>query len=290
MCLNPRYVIITPVRDEEAFIEKTLHSVVSQTVLPVEWIIVDDGSSDLTGNIVDKYVAEYSWIQVVHRDNRGFRSAGGGVIEAFYAGYTAMKEKEWNFIVKLDGDLSFDADYFGNIFRHFHRCQDIGIGGGLIHNVVDSSLFVEQHPLFHVRGATKVYKRECWDAIGGLLLAPGWDTLDEVKANMLGWKSRTFVDLKVIHYRYTGAADGQWRSCVKYGRANHISGYHPLFMVLKCLRRAFKAPVLFGSIGILYGYMSGYFKGIPQVNDRELIAYLRKQQLNKIFMRETIWE
>lgn len=290
MYLKSNYVIITPVRDEETFIEKTIKSVISQTILPVEWIIVNDGSTDLTRHIVDNYVDQYSWIHAVHRENRGFRSAGGGVIEAFYAGYATLKEKEWNYIVKLDGDLSFDADYFETIFKYFQQSQDLGVGGGLIYNVVNSVLVVEQHPLFHVRGATKLYKRECWDAIGGLLVAPGWDTLDEVKANMLGWKSRTFRDLKVIHYRYTGAADGQWRSYVKYGRANYISGYHPLFLVLKCLRRVLHKPILLGAIGIFYGYVSAYLKGLPRVDDRALIAYLRRQQLNKILMRETIWE
>jgi poly-beta-1,6-N-acetyl-D-glucosamine synthase len=285
-----KYIIITPIRDEEAYIEKTITSVISQTILPVEWVIVNDGSTDRTGDIVEKYVEKYPWINAVHKENRGFRSAGGGVIEAFYSGYDALKAKDWNFIVKLDGDLSFDNDYFEENFEHFRKLQEIGIGGGLIYNIVNGALKMEQHPLFHVRGATKIYKRECWDAIGGLLRAPGWDTLDEVKANMMGWKSQTFPDLKVVHYRYTGAADGQWRTCVKYGRANYISGYHPLFMGLKCLRRVFNKPILLGAFGILYGFVSGYLKGMPQVDDRALIAYLRRQQLNKIFMRETIWK
>ncbi|ULA58174.1 MAG: Glycosyltransferase family 2 protein [Nitrospira sp.] len=290
MSRNHKYVIITPIRDEEAFIEKTIQSVTSQTTLPAQWVIVNDGSTDLTGAIVDTYVARYPWIHVVHRENRGFRSAGGGVIEAFYAGYRALKEQDWNFIVKLDGDLFFDSDYFEKVFRYFEHSPDLGLGGGLIYNLVNGALLAEQHPVFHVRGATKIYKRECWDAIGGLLVAPGWDTLDEVKANMLGWKSRTFRDLKVTHYRYTGAADGQWRSCIKYGRANYISGYHPLFMALKCLRRVFHKPVLIGAFAIGYGYVSGYLKRVPQVDDRALITFLRKQQMNKILRRETMWE
>ena len=290
MTLNHKYLIVTPIRDEEAFIEKTLESVIAQTILPIEWVIVDDGSTDRTGLIIDTYAQRYPWIHAIHRENRGYRSAGGGVVEAFYAGYDQSTCKDWNYIVKLDGDLSFDTDYFEKVFEHFDRSADLGVAGGIIYNVVNGSLRMEQGPLFHVRGATKIYKRECWDAIGGLLHAPGWDTLDEVKANMHGWKSRTIQELKVVHYRFTGAADGQWRSCIKYGRANYISGYHPLFMILKCLRRTIQPPILLGSVGVLYGYISGYLNGVPQVDDRELIAYLRKQQLNKIFMRETIWE
>src|SRR5271170_928945 len=107
-----RYVIITPVRDEEKYIEVTIESVVRQTTRPVEWMIVDDGSVDLTGEIIDRYAAQYSWIRVVHRANRGFRKSGGGVMEAFYDGFNALQCKDWEFIVKLDGDLSFAAEYF----------------------------------------------------------------------------------------------------------------------------------------------------------------------------------
>lgn len=290
MHMNQKYVVITPSRDEVEFIEMTIKSVIAQTILPVEWIIVNDGSTDGTGDIIDKYVDQYPWIHAVHREDRGFRSAGGGVIEAFYAGYNALKSNDWNFIVKLDGDLSFDSDYFEKCFEYFHKPPKIGIGGGLIYNLVNRALKTETHPHFHVRGATKIYRKDCWDAIGGLLQTPGWDTLDEVKANMLGWKTQTFPDLKVVHYRYTGTADGQWKTYVKYGRANYISGYHPLFMIIKCLRRALSKPILLGTLGLLYGFISGYLKGFPQVDDRALIAYIRKQQLNKILMRETIWK
>jgi len=288
--MKQKYVVITPSRDEAEFIEMTIKSVIAQTILPVEWIIVNDGSTDGTGDIVDKYVDQYPWIHAVHRKNRGFRSAGGGVIEAFYAGYNALKSNDWDFIVKLDGDLSFDSGYFEKCLEYFHELSKIGIGGGLIYNLVNLALKTEPHPHFHVRGATKIYRKDCWDAIGGLLQTPGWDTLDEVKANMLGWKTQTFPDLKVVHYRYTGTADGQWKTYVKYGKANYISGYHPLFMVVKCLRRALSKPILLGTLGLLYGFISSYLKGIPQVDDRALIAYIRKQQLNKILMKETIWK
>ena len=288
--LAHRYVIITPIRDEEAFIEKTLQSVIAQTILPVEWVIVDDGSTDRTGEIVDKYVEQYAWIHAVHRKNRGFRSSGGGVIEAFYAGYSALRKTDWNFIVKLDGDLSFDADYFEKIFENFGQYQDLGVAGGEIYNIVNGVQMLEQCPRFHVRGATKIYKRECWNAIGGLLVAPGWDTLDEVKANMLGWTTRTIQDLKLTHHKFTGSADGTWGGWVKNGRANYIAGYHPLFMTVKCLKRAFQRPYIISALALYYGFITGYLGGVQQVPDPALIRYLRKQQLNRLFMRDTIWE
>ncbi|MGB6729294.1 MAG: glycosyltransferase family 2 protein, partial [Terracidiphilus sp.] len=113
-----RYVIITPVRDEEEHLEGTIESVCSQTVLPTEWVIVDDGSSDNTGTIADRYAEMHSWIHVLHRQNRGFRKSGGGVMEAFYDGYNTLQCRDWDFLVKLDGDLSFAADYFEKCFDY----------------------------------------------------------------------------------------------------------------------------------------------------------------------------
>jgi poly-beta-1,6-N-acetyl-D-glucosamine synthase len=290
MANNVQYIIITPARDEEKHIELTLKSVIAQSVLPSEWIVVNDGSKDNTGSIIDDYAKRYPWIHAVHRSDRGCRKAGGGVVEAFYDGYVKVVGKAWCYIVKLDGDLSFDETYFQNCFEEFQRNPRLGIAGGMVYHSVNGGLQLEENPLFHVRGATKIYKRECWDAIGELIRAPGWDTLDEVKASMLGWETRSFPDLKVIHHRFTGAADGAWRNWVKNGTANYISGYHPLFMFLKCIKRAFQRPYLVGALALAWGFVGGYLKGIPQIGDRRLINYLRKQQIRKLMLMDSIWK
>lgn len=284
-----KYVIVTPVRDEQAYVENTINSVISQTLQPLQWIIVNDGSIDDTGAIIDNYAKVYPWIKVVHRLNRGARVAGGGVIETFYDGFGAIDEAGWEFIVKLDGDLSFESSYFKDCIEEFHKDPNLGVGGGMIYHDINGDLDLEKNPLFHVRGATKIYRKACWVAIGGLIKAPGWDTIDEVKANMLGWKTRSFKHLKVIHHRFTGAADGTWRNAVKNGTANYISGYHPLFMTLKCLKRIFLKPYLLASIGLFSGFIKGYIKKIPQINDKELINYIRQQQLRKLTFRKSIW-
>ena len=290
MPTHVRYVIITPVRDEEAYIRETLKSVTTQTILPSEWIIVNDGSTDRTGEIADQQARENPWIKVIHTENRGFRQAGTGVIEAFYNGYKAISQKDWEFVVKLDGDLSFDPDYFEECFGEFGKNPRLGIGGGMIYNLVEGDLRCETHPMFHVRGATKIYKRECWDDIGGLIKAPGWDTLDEVKANMVGWQTRSFPKLRVVHHRFTGSADGTWRNFVKNGLANYISGYHPVFMAVKCAKRLFQKPYMVAALGLLDGFITGYVKNIPQVPDKALIRYLRQQQLKRLFLRQSIWK
>jgi len=284
-------VVITPVRDEEAFLPATIESVIHQTILPQEWIIVDDGSTDSTGKIIDGYARQYPWIRAVHRENRGYRKSGGGVMEAFNEGYAAIVCHNWGFIVKLDGDLSFEPDYFQKCFEYFEREPRLGVGGGVIYNVMpDGILKLELGgPKFHVRGATKIYRRACWEGIGGFWPAPGWDTLDEVKANMLGWITRSFPDLGLRQHRLTGSADGRWGNSVKNGKANYIAGYHPLFMLVKCVSRLCCRPYVIGSIGLLYGFVAGYLNGTPRVNDSELIRYLRRQQLRRLWGGETVW-
>ena len=284
-----KYVVITPVRDEEEHIQSTIKSMLHQTVLPHVWVIVDDGSKDGTGRIIDDYASRYPWIKAVHRKDRGFRKAGGGVVDAFNDGYRTLTSSDWDFMTKFDGDLAFDPDYFEKCFDEFARDEKLGVGGGVICYVEDGKKRFEEAPAFHVRGATKIYRKACWDGIGGFLAAPGWDTMDEVKANSLGWATRSFPQLHLVHHRDTGSADGLWPTLVKYGRANYICGYHPLFMLSKCIVRFFRKPYVVGSIGLMYGFVSGYLTNVPQVDDREAIAYLRRQQMSRLLHRETIW-
>ena len=286
-----RYIIITPVRDEVQHIEKTIHSVAAQTVLPSQWIIVDDGSTDGTAELLDRESARNPWIIVIHRENRGYRAAGGGVIDAFYAGYSRVDGAPWDFVVKLDGDLSFDPDYFERCFKIFDIESRLGIGGGTICQLENGQTRVDSKgdPPFHVRGATKIYRRACWNVISPLVRAPGWDTIDEVKANLRGWSTRTFAHLTLIQHKPTGGADGNWRNWFKNGRANYITGYHPLFMTAKCLKRAWQRSFLVESMALFAGYASGYVKRVPQVPDADAIRYLRQQQIRRLLGRPSIY-
>jgi len=284
-----RYAIVTPVRDEEEHIEATIQSVANQTERPAEWVIVNDGSSDRTGALIDRWAAELPWVHAVHRPNRGFRKAGGGVVDAFYDGYRSLRSHDWDFIVKLDGDLSFSPDYFQSCFEHFAAEPKLGIGGGEIYYDLGSEQQLEACPKFHVRGATKIYRKACWEAIGGLMPIAGWDTIDEVKANMLGWRTRSFADLRLIHHRLTGAADGLWRDRVKFGAVCYTCGYHPLFLLARCVYKLVRKPYIVGSIAMFYGFVRGYFTDTPHLNDRALVRYVRAQQLRRLFGLKTIW-
>ena len=291
MSLNPHYVVITPVRNEELNIQKTIESFVNQKILPSLWIVVDDGSKDKTGDIIDEAAAKYPWITAIHRADRGFRQPGTGVVEAFYDGYPIIGATSWDFLVKFDGDLQFQPDYFESCFARFAQDPQLGIGGGVECYETPAGWVGESlgDPLFHVRGATKIYRRACWEQIGGLHKAPGWDTLDELKANMLGWKTCTFRDHKILQLKRTGSADGRWRNWVKNGLANYITGYHPVFMFAKCGRRLWRRPYITGSAGLTWGYIKGWLTRVPRVPDKALIKYIQDQQLRRLTGRKSIW-
>lgn len=285
-----RYVIISPVRNEGAHLERVIASVVHQTVLPAQWVVINDGSTDNTAEIMNRYARQIPWITAMHLPARHNRAPGTKVVAAFNEGIREIRAHDWDYLVKLDGDLILTSDYFEMCIVQFEKEAGLGVGGGVVFHMDNGERIIEPNPLFHVRGATKIYRRACWEQLGGLLVAPGWDTLDEVKANMLGWSTRSFLDIQIEHLRPTGAADGSWRNSFKNGEANFRSGYHPLFMLLKCVKRFFDAPYLIGSAGLFCGYASSYFRGVPQVDDKQLIGYLRQQQLRRVFLRKSIWK
>lgn len=290
MARNPRYLVVSPVRDEAEYLPHTIEAMVHQTIHPTEWIIVNDGSRDRTGSIAKEALRDHRWMHYLERSDRGFRRPGGGVVDAFNEGYSARTIDRFDFIVKLDGDLSFENQYFERCFEHFRQEPDLGIGGGVVYNVVNGKLIEEKQPRFHVRGATKIYRRACWEALGGLVAAPGWDTLDEVQANMLGWKTRSFPDLPLTHFRPTGSAQGAWKNAVKSGHANYVAGYHPLFMLSKSVFRLRKWPYGVVSLGLLYGFFSATLRRETRVAEPELISYVRKQQMRRLMLKESVWQ
>jgi glycosyltransferase involved in cell wall biosynthesis len=287
---DTKYVIVSPVRDEEEYLPRTIESMVRQTIPPREWIIVDDGSRDRTAQIIADAATGYPWIRAGRRSDRGFRQWGAGIIEAFYSGYDALSFQDWQFMGKLDGDLSFAPDYFERCLEKFRDNPSLGIGGGVLFHYEDGRRVLEKSPSFHVRGGAKIYRRACWEALGGLWVGPGSDTVDEVKANMLGWKSLSFSDIPMLHHRFTGASWGRWGGLIKDGKIDYVTGYHPLFVAAKLLVRSTRRPYLAGSLAHLYGYLTASVLRMQRVQDREFIRYLRSQQLARLFGSSTIWK
>lgn len=282
----PRYVLISPVRDEELYLADTIDSILAQTIPPAQWIIVNDGSRDRTAAILDDYAQRCPSIVAVHREDRGRRVAGSGVMEAFYAGYERLQSDDWDFIGKFDGDMVLPPNYFESCFERFARDPKLGICGGVLYCEENGQITIDDNPQTHVRGAVKLYRRACWNDIGGLIRSTGWDTVDEMHANMLGWSTQSFPEMRVLHRRPTGAAAGAWRDNLKNGRADYISGYHPLFLAAKCLRRLFQKPYVIKSVAHACGYVGGYCSRAQRSGNPELVRYVRRQQMRRLFFLE----
>ncbi|MGA2622482.1 MAG: glycosyltransferase family A protein [Bacteroidota bacterium] len=276
------YVVITPARNEEQYIRFTINSVLNQAVKPKLWIIVDDGSDDRTADVVAEASARVPWIRVFRNQRTGVRAPGRNVVDAFNRGLAEV-DCPFDFLVKLDADLDFESDYFEKLLRKFEEDPKLGIAGGYCATTSGSTVKLDSSPEYHVRGATKMYRRECFEQIGGLVPAMGWDGLDELKAMMLGWRTRSFRDLILVHLRPTGKETGLMRYAWKWGKSYYFMGYDPLFVfgsgVLKFARKPY---VLFGCT-IITGYVFSFFTGAKVIDDKDLVKFIRRFQRSRIF-------
>ncbi len=278
--MKQSYVVVTPARDEERTIEFTMRSMLAQTIPPLRWVIVDDGSTDATRELVDRELAAAPWIELAVRGDRGHRALGGGVIDAFNDGFAKVRDLPFEFVVKLDADLSFEPDYFENLLRHFAADSKLGMASGKTFLVEGGVRKIEWCPDEHVRGPAKMYRRACFEAIGGLEARRGWDMIDETRAQMLGWTTRSFLSERLIHHRpIDGRQANALRSRFEMGELYHFLGYHGLYMLVRSLRSAVQDfPRGTGGIALLLGYLRAALRRAPRF-DADYVAWVRKQQL-----------
>ncbi len=286
--MNDKYTfsIITPVKDEINFFPKTVESVLKQQHLPREWIIVNDGSTDGTGGFIKDLERHYSWIKGIHLPPERKRKAGGEFV--INKAFEKVSLEGLDYLMRLDGDIQFDQEYFSRLFLRMKINPKIGIAGGVCHIIKNNRLVEEKNPGFHVRGPVKTYKVECLKQIGGLGNELGWDTIDEIKAHMLGWETKSFPDLKVIHLRPTRGSSGWYRARVIDGISAYNSAYHPLFLLSRAAKHLFRPPVVVGSLAMIWAYIKQ--AGKPRRVDKDYIRFIRKHQINRLLGKETIWK
>ncbi len=276
-----KYVVISPVKDEAEYLDDTINSMIQQTIRPSMWVIVNDGSKDGTEAIIKNYAQKYNWIKLVNRKDAGIRQRGKGVVEAFYAGYEVIDE-DYDFIVKLDGDVTFEKDYFVSLLHQFALDPQLGIAGGGLYERPDGKSWVLYTVKNHVRGCTKVYRRECFEEIGGLVASMGWDGIDEWIALAKGWKVVSFLSLKIYHYRFTGAATGYLKSCIEQGNGAYRMGYHPLFMIARGIRRITDKPFFIGGMAMIGGYFMAWLNKQEFLADPTVVRYVRQSQMKQL--------
>lgn len=249
------YVIVSPARNEEQHLQQTIDSVASQTLRPRKWIIVNDGSSDHTGRIIEAAAKQHSWIKPVHRPDRGYRNNFGGEVQAFYDGYQLIKTDDWKYITKLDCDLSFASEYFERLINRFSCDPRLGIASGVYLEECRSGWRQVKMPAHHAAGACKVVRRECFEQVGGFIAERGWDTIDEIRAMTKGWKTAHFSDLQMKHLKPEGSGNAWLRTQIRQGEVFYLTGGSKLFLVLKVCNRLLHRPLLLGGAAMLWGYL-----------------------------------
>ncbi len=278
-----RYVIITPVRNEEKYIDKTLQSVIDQTITPMQWVIVNDGSSDRTREIVEESIRSHTWITLINMSDRGFSAVGKGIVESFYAGFKSIEHPdEWEFIAKLDGDLSMDEKYFEKLIYRFNQNKKLGIAGGTCFCQENGTMHEEKTPLFHPIAAARLYRRSCFEEIDGLAACNAWDTIDLLRARTKGWETRRFPDLEIIHYRLMSSRQGLWKGKKRTGRNLYLTGYSIPFLLARSAYRLFRKPYFIESAGVIYGYFQALLKNEPLSVTPEEKTFLRREQWQRM--------
>lgn len=279
-----QYVIITPARNEEAFIEGTIQSIINQTVRPFMWIVVNDNSTDHTGEIVAQYASQHDFLKLVNLRGSVERHFGNKV-RAFNHGLAEAQVCDYQYIGNLDADISLEKDYFEKVLREFEKDPNLGVAGGMVFTYIDGKFFSQDVALDSVAGAVQLFRRECFEQIGGYLALPqgGIDTAAEIMARMKGWKTRTFPDLRVFEHRRTGTATARpLASKVKDGQRFQSLGYDYLFLCLRCVYRLMDRPRVLGSAATLYGYFKGTINRVPIVLPPDVVRYLRTEQRGKL--------
>jgi len=277
-----RYVLITPARNEATHIEATLKSVVSQTVPPVKWVIVSDGSTDGTDELVSKYAAQCNWIELVRMPERQERHFAGKV-HAFNAGYERVKKLQYDFIANLDGDISFEPDYFEFLLEKGSGDPKLGVVGTAFHEgrMSYDYRFVS---IEHVSGPCQFFRRECFEDIGGYVPVHGGgvDDIAVLTARMKGWKTRTFTEKRYQHRDMGSAKHGPLGYKFSIGRLDYVLGSHPLWELFRVVYQMTKRPWILGGMMIGAGYTSAALMRTKRAISTELVRFRRREQIARL--------
>ena len=278
-----KYVIISPCRNEEKFMRRTLDSVLAQSILPALWVIVDDGSTDSTPEILAEYAHKYPFVSVVKRDNRGHRSVGPGVIEAFYEGYDSIDLEEFDFICKLDLDLDLPVQYFEILLNRMADNPRLGCCSGKPYYVEKTTgeLVSEKCGDENSIGASKFYRKECFLQIGGFVRQVMWDGIDGHRCRSLGWIAQSWDDPKIrfIHLRPMGSSQkGILTGRMRHGFGQYFMGTSLIYMTIAATYRMIRPPLIIGGIAMWWGFVWSILCRKERYDDPALRSFIRKYQ------------
>jgi glycosyltransferase involved in cell wall biosynthesis len=279
------FALVTPAWNEEALIEQPLRAVTAQTLLPVKWVIVSDGSTDRTDEIVQSWSKRFPWIELYRMPDSHKRSFAKQV-DAINAGYAQLRRLDFDFIGNLDADISFEPDYFERLFEKFREDPALGMAGGTIYEKQKDGTFRERrlnrpHSVLH---GVQMFRRRCFDDIGGYTPlphgSPDWHA--EVSLRMRGLKVWSIPGLKAFHHRKNGAAGSVTWYFYRQGLADFSLGTHPLFELCKVARRLRSKPWVLGAMAELTGFVHAYCRGDKRQVSEDFVRFIRKEQLGRL--------
>jgi hypothetical protein len=289
---SPRILVISPVRNEAAHIELVVRSVAAQELPPARWIVVDDGSDDGTLEILRRLEAEVPFLEVYESgalpEIVTDRLARAAAPRTFNRGLAVAGEwREYTHVMKLDGDIELKPDYFRELMARFDADPELGLAGGVLDEpTADGGFRRIQIPRVHVHGALKVYTRECFEAIGGVQVRLGWDTIDETYARMRGFKVWSFPEIVSIHHRPLGSADGTLRGHARHGECAYIAHFTPTWVALRAVKVGRRRPYGLSGVAFFYGYLRAAVRRVERVADPEYRKFthmeLRRRMLGAV--------
>ena len=280
--MSRRYVLITPCRDEAAYIQTTIDSIVNQTLLPAKWVIVDDGSTDGTQAIIAAAARKHGFIEVLERRDRGQRSVGPGVIEAFYTGYSAINPNEYDYLCKLDVDLDIPSTYFEQMVKRMEGNPRLGTCSGKPYFPgKDGKLISERCGDENSVGMIKFYRTQCFEEIGGFVRQVMWDGIDGHRCRMLGWTACSWDEpaLRFIHLRPMGSSQKSvFTGRTRHGAGQYFMGTGLAYMAASALYRMATPPYVVGGVMMMYGYLKAIAGGKNRYADQTFRKFLRNYQ------------
>ena len=282
--INKKYVLVTPARNEEKYIEKTINSVLIQTIKPERWVIVSDGSTDRTDEIVSKYAAVNDFIifrRTSDDPTRNFSSK----VAAFNFGCESLKGIDYEFIGNLDGDMSFYKDYYEKILNKFEENPKLGIAGGVRMEAHRGEFYLSRSSRNSVAGGFQLFRRECFEKIQGYrpLKYGGIDAVAETMARMYGWEVESFEDILLYHHKPTGLANqSAFKARFRLGVQHYLIGYHPLFSILRFSTRITQKPMFISGFVSIFGFLWASFRRCKRPVSEEFVKYLRSEQITRL--------
>ncbi len=278
--MKVRIVIVSPCRDEEATLERTIACMRVQTYPPERWVVVDDGSSDRTPQILDRAALDIPWLRVVRRQDRGFRKVGGGVIDAFYDGLASV-DVNYDFVAKMDVDLEFSPRYLERLLEYFQRDSGLAAASGKVYRLERGRLIEEFMIDEMVAGQFKFYRREAFERIGGFVREVMWDGIDFHRARLHGYRTASFPDpeLRILHLRLMGSSDRSiYHGRMRWGRGQWFMGSSFPYVLASGVFRMRERPYVIGGLLIVAGYLVAALRHERRYGDLRFRRELRRWQ------------